>query len=70
MGEEQRLSAEEQLASARDAFEHGTDFAMALAPTGGYEWRGGRDLRPLADVTVETHAGGAGIPVAARWQSN
>jgi glutamate---cysteine ligase / carboxylate-amine ligase len=30
MGEEQRLSAEEQLASAREAFEGGTDFTVAV----------------------------------------
>ncbi len=30
MGEEQRLSAEEQLAAARAAFEHGTDFTLAV----------------------------------------
>jgi glutamate---cysteine ligase / carboxylate-amine ligase len=30
MGEEQRLSAEEQLATARDAFENGTDFTVAV----------------------------------------
>jgi carboxylate-amine ligase len=30
MGEEQRLSPEEQLASARDAFESGTDFTLAV----------------------------------------
>jgi carboxylate-amine ligase len=30
MGEEQRLSAEEQLASAREAFESGTDFTVAV----------------------------------------
>src|ERR1700757_2600569 len=30
MGEEQRLSAEEQLASAREAFENGTDFTLAV----------------------------------------
>jgi glutamate---cysteine ligase / carboxylate-amine ligase len=30
MGEEQRLSAEEQLASAREAFENGTDFTVAV----------------------------------------
>src|SRR5262245_31120392 len=30
MGEEQRLSAEEQLASAREAFETGTDFTVAV----------------------------------------
>jgi carboxylate-amine ligase len=30
MGEEQRLSPEEQLASARDAFEGGTDFTLAV----------------------------------------
>jgi glutamate---cysteine ligase / carboxylate-amine ligase len=30
MGEEQRLSAEEQLATAREAFEHGTDFTVAV----------------------------------------
>src|SRR5690242_17156859 len=30
MGEEQRLSPEEQLATARDAFEAGTDFTVAV----------------------------------------
>src|SRR5436190_16749015 len=30
MGEEQRLSPEEQLASAREAFEGGTDFTVAV----------------------------------------
>src|SRR4249919_2982027 len=30
MGEEQRLSPEEQLASARAAFENGTDFTLAV----------------------------------------
>ena len=30
MGEEQRLSAEEQLATARAAFEDGTDFTVAV----------------------------------------
>jgi carboxylate-amine ligase len=30
MGEEQRLSPEEQLASAREAFENGTDFTLAV----------------------------------------
>src|ERR1700760_3219042 len=30
MGEEQRLSPEEQLASARAAFEEGTDFTLAV----------------------------------------
>ena len=30
MGEEQRLSAEEQLATAREAFESGTDFTVAV----------------------------------------
>src|SRR6266404_5867381 len=30
MGEEQRLSPEEQLASAREAFEQGTDFTVAV----------------------------------------
>ena len=30
MGEEQRLSAQEQLATAREAFEHGTDFTVAV----------------------------------------
>src|SRR5882762_2342 len=30
MGEEQRLSAEEQLATAREAFEGGTDFTVAV----------------------------------------
>src|SRR5215475_5186380 len=30
MGEEQRLSAEEQLATARAAFEAGTDFTVAV----------------------------------------
>src|SRR5438093_4170804 len=30
MGEEQRLSAEEQLATAREAFENGTDFTVAV----------------------------------------
>src|SRR3954470_18215651 len=30
MGEEQKLSSDEQLAFARDAFEHGTDFTLAV----------------------------------------
>ena len=30
MGEEQRLSPEEQLATAREAFESGTDFTLAV----------------------------------------
>jgi hypothetical protein len=30
MGEEQRLSPEEQLATAREAFENGTDFTVAV----------------------------------------
>ena len=30
MGEEQRLSAEEQLTTAREAFESGTDFTLAV----------------------------------------
>jgi hypothetical protein len=49
------------------AFQHGTEFAMAVTPRGGYRWRGGHGLHRFEHVEIETHTGAFGVPVASRY---